>query len=96
MKARLSFKKISVPTSLLVAMMQLEDKDAGQLTKAVACYVKDGKVPTFSNFLMEALFMLLRKQIDAQRDADEQRRIIKAQNAKRKVSKKRASQLGMI
>lgn len=82
---------ISMSTSHLVAMMQLEDKEAGQLTKAVACYVKDGKEPTFSNSLLKAFFTLFREQIDEQHTAYEQRRIINAQNAQRKANKKRIS-----
>ena len=91
MKMRSTIKTISIPTSLLVATMQLEDKDAGQLVKAIARYVEMGNEPTISNSLLKAFFALFREQIDDQRAAYEQRRMINAQNAQRKVSKKRAS-----
>ena len=38
---------------------------------------------------MKAFFTLFREQIDAQRNAYEQRRVVNTQNAQRKVSKKR-------
>lgn len=89
MKIRPTIKTISMSTSLLVATMQLEDKDAGLLMKAIARYVGMGNEPTFSNSLLKAFFTLFRERIDEQRVAYEQRRIINAQNAQRKASKKR-------
>ena len=82
-------KAITIPTSLYVALAQLEDKDAGQIAKAIARYVEEEKEPAFSNSLLKAFFTLFREQIDAQRNAYEQRRVVNTQNAQRKVSKKR-------
>lgn len=80
-------KAITIPTSLYVALAQLEDKDAGQIAKAIARYVEEEKEPAFSNSLLKAFFTLFREQIDAQRNAYEQRRVVNTQNAQRKVSK---------
>ena len=47
-------KAITIPTSLYVALAQLEDKDAGQIAKAIARYVEEEKEPAFSNSLLKA------------------------------------------
>lgn len=51
-------KAITIPTSLYVALAQLEDKDAGQIAKAIARYVEEEKEPAFSNSLLKAFFTL--------------------------------------
>lgn len=79
-------KAITIPTSLYVALAQLEDKDAGQIAKAIARYVEEEKEPAFSNSLLKAFFTLFREQIDAQRNAYEQRRVVNTQNAQRNSS----------
>lgn len=84
-------KTITLPTSLYFALVQMEDKDAGQIAKAIACYVEEEKEPSFSNSLLKTFFTLFREQIDAQRNAYEQRRVVNAQNAQRKSGKKRVA-----
>ena len=66
-------KAITIPTSLYVALAQLEDKDAGQIAKAIARYVEEEKEPAFSNSLLKAFFTLFREQIDAQRKVSKKR-----------------------
>lgn len=58
-------KTITLPTSLYFALVQMEDKDAGQIAKAIARYVEEEKEPSFSNSLLKAFFTLFREQIDA-------------------------------
>ena len=84
-------KTITLSTSLYAALLQMEDKDAGLIVKAIARYVEEDKDPSFSNSLLKAFFTLFREQIDAQRNAYEQRRVVNAQNAQRKSGKKRAA-----
>lgn len=84
-------KTISIPSCLYVALAQLEDKDAGQIAKAIARYAEEGKEPSFSNSLLKAFFTLFREQIDEQRNAYEQRRVVNTQNAQRKSVKKRVA-----
>lgn len=84
-------KTVTLPISLYVALAQLEDKDAGQIAKAIARYVEEEKEPSFSNSLLKAFFTLFREQIDAQRNAYEQRRVVNTQNAQRKSGKKRVT-----
>lgn len=84
-------KTITLSTSLYAALLQMEDKDAGLIVKAIARYVEEDKDPSFSNSLSKAFFTLFREQIDAQRNAYEQRRVVNAQNAQRKSGKKRAA-----
>lgn len=59
-------KTISIPTCLYVALAQLEDKDAGQIAKAIARYAEEEKEPSFSNSLLKAFFTLLTKKSDSQ------------------------------
>lgn len=84
-------KTITLSTSLYAALLQMEDKDAGLIVKAIARYVEEDKDPSFSNSLLKAFFTLFREQIDAQRNAYELRRVVNAQNAQRKSGKKRAA-----
>lgn len=84
-------KTISISTCLYVALAQLEDKDAGQIAKAIARYAEEGKELSFSNSLLKAFFTLFREQIDEQRNAYEQRRVVNTQNAQRKSVKKRVA-----
>ena len=81
-------KTITLPTSLYFALVQMEDKDAGQIAKAIARYVEEEKEPSFSNSLWNTFFTLFLEQIDAQRNAYEQRR---RANAQRKSGKKRVA-----
>ena len=52
-------KKISLPTDLLVALAQLEDKDLALVLRAIISYANEGIVPTFSNAALKAFFSLL-------------------------------------
>lgn len=48
-------KAITIPTSLYVALAQLEDKDAGQIAKAIARYVEEEKGTSFFQFPLESV-----------------------------------------
>ena len=79
-------KKISLPTDLLVALAQLEDKDLAFLLRAIISYANEGIVPTFSNAALKAFFSLFRSTIDEQRSTSEKLSIINRDNAKGKKS----------
>lgn len=59
----------------------------GTDSKSYRSLCRRGKGTSFSNSLLKAFFTLFREQIDAQRNAYEQRRVVNTQNAQRKVSK---------
>ena len=61
----------------------------GTDSKSYRSLCRRGKGTSFFQFPFEAFFTLFREQIDAQRNAYEQRRVVNTQNAQRKVSKKR-------
>lgn len=82
-------KKISLPTDLLVALAQLEDKDLAFLLRAIISYANEGIVPTFSNAALKAFFSLFRSTIDEQRSTSEKLSIINRDNAKGKKSSAR-------
>lgn len=75
-------KKISLPTDLLVALAQLEDKELALVLRAIILYANEGIVPTFSNAALKAFFSLFRSTIDEQRSISEKLSIINRDNAK--------------
>ena len=79
-------KKISLPTDLLVALAQLEDKDLALVLRAIISYANEGIVPTFSNAALKAFFSLFRSTIDDQRSSSEKQSVINRENANRKKS----------
>ncbi len=79
-------KKISLPTDLLVALAQLEDKDLALVLRAIISYANEGIVPTFSNAALKAFFSLFRSTIDDQRSVSEKLSVINRDNAKGKKS----------
>ena len=79
-------KKVSLPTDLLVALAQLEDKDLALVLRAIISYAKEGIVPTFSNAALKAFFSLFRSTIDDQRSFSEKQCVTNRENANRKKS----------
>lgn len=79
-------KKVSLPTDLLVALAQLEDKDLALVLRAIISYANEGIVPTFSNAALKAFFSLFRSIIDDQRSSSEKQSVINRENANRKKS----------
>lgn len=79
-------KKVSLPTDLLVALAQLEDKDLALVLRAIISYANEGIVPTFSNAALKAFFSLFRSTIDDQRSSSEKQSVINRENANRKKS----------
>ena len=75
-------KRLIFSEDIFHTLAQMEDKDAGQMAKAIACYAHDGTQPKWSNTILMALFSLFRKQIDMQTDSEERRRIVNKENAK--------------
>lgn len=79
-------KKISLPTDLLVALAQLEDKDLALVLRAIISYANEGIVPTFTNAALKAFFSLFRSNIDDQRSFSEKQCVTNRENANRKKS----------
>lgn len=79
-------KKVSLPTDLLVALAQLEDKDLALVLRAIISYANEGIVPTLSNAALKAFFSLFRSTIDDQRSSSEKQSVINRENANRKKS----------
>ena len=79
-------KKISLPTDLLVALAQLEDKDLALVLRAIIFYANEGIVPTFTNAALKAFFSLFRSTIDDQRSFSEKQCVTNRENANRKKS----------
>lgn len=79
-------KKISLPTELLVALAQLEDKDVALVVRAIISYANEGIAPSFSNAALKAFFSLFRSIIDDQRAVSEKLSVINRDNAKGKKS----------
>lgn len=79
-------KKVSLPTDLLVALAQLEDKDLALVLRAIISYANEGIVPTFSNAALKAFFSLFRSTIDDQRSFSEKQCVTNRENANRKKS----------
>lgn len=75
-------KRLIFSEDIFHTLAQMEDKEAGQMAKAIACYAHDGTLPKWSNTILMALFSLFRKQIDIQTDLEERRRIVNKENAK--------------
>lgn len=85
-------KRLIFSEDIFHTLAQMEDKEAGQMAKAIACYAHDGTLPKWSNTILMALFSLFRKQIDMQTDSEERRRIVNKENAKgRNKQKQRAT-----
>ena len=79
-------KKISLPTDLLVALAQLEDKDLALVLRAIISYANEEIVPTFTNAALKAFFSLFRSTIDDQRSFSEKQCVTNRENANRKKS----------
>ena len=79
-------KKISLPSGLLVALAQLEDKDLALVLRAIISYANEGIVPTFTNAALKAFFSLFRSTIDDQRSFSEKQCVTNRENANRKKS----------
>lgn len=75
-------KRLIFSEDIFHTLAQMEDKEAGQMAKAIACYAHDGTLPKWSNTILMALFSLFKKQIDIQTDLEERRRIVNKENAK--------------
>jgi hypothetical protein len=91
-------KNLNIPIDHLVMLAELDDKEAGQIAKAIAQYANNGIAPAFSNSALKAIFTLFRSNIDAQRESSAKRSEINTTNAmskksvaKKKVAKKVAS-----
>ena len=91
-------KNLTIPIDHLVMLAELDDKDAGQMAKAIAQYANNGIAPSFSNSALKAIFTLFRSNIDAQRESSAKRSEINTTNAlgkksaaKKKVVKKVAA-----
>lgn len=82
MKQKETMKRLIFSEDIFHTLAQMEDKDAGQMAKAIACYAHDGTQPKWSNTILMALFSLFKKQIDIQTDLEERRRIVNKENAK--------------
>ena len=67
-------KRLIFSEDIFHTLAQMEDKEAGLMAKAIACYAHDGTLPKWSNSILMALFSLFRKQIDMQTDSEEKRR----------------------
>ena len=88
-------RNLVIPIGHLVMLAELDDKEAGQMAKAIAQYANEGTVPTFSNGALKAIFSLFRSTIEAQRESSAKRSEINTTNAmskksaaKKKVAKK--------
>ena len=66
-------KRLIFSEDIFHTLAQMEDKEAGLMAKAIACYAHDGTLPKWSNSILMALFSLFRKQIDMQTDSEEKR-----------------------
>lgn len=88
-------KNLIIPIDHLVMLAELDDKEVGQIAKAIAQYANKGIAPSFSNSALKAIFTLFRSNIEAQRESSAKRSEINTTNAmgkksaaKRKVVKK--------
>jgi hypothetical protein len=79
-------KNITIPIDHLVMLAELDDKEAGQMAKAIAQYANKDIAPSFGNSALKAIFSLFRSIIDAQRESSAKRSEINATNAKSKKS----------
>ena len=76
----------SYPIDHLVMLAELDDKEAGQMAKAIAQYANKGIAPSFSNSALKAIFTLFRSNIEAQRESSAKRSEINTTNAMGKKS----------
>ena len=86
-------KNITIPIDHLVMLAELDDKEAGQMAKAIAQYANKGIAPSFSNGALKAIFSLFRSIIDAQRESSAKRSEINTTNA---MSKKQAAKKKVV
>lgn len=86
-------KNLIIPIDHLVMLAELDDKEAGQMAKAIAQYANKGIAPSFSNSALKAIFTLFRSIIDAQRESSAKRSEINTTNAmgKKSAAKKKAA-----
>lgn len=86
-------KNLTIPIDHLVMLAELDDKEAGQMAKAIAQYANKGTAPSFSNGALKAIFTLFRSNIDAQRESSAKRSEINTTNAmgKKSAAKKKAA-----
>ena len=86
-------KNLTIPIDHLVMLAELDDKDAGQMAKAIAQYANKGIAPSFSNSALNAIFTLFRSNIDTQRESSAKRSEINTTNA---MSKKSAAKKKVV
>lgn len=86
-------KNLTIPIDHLVMLAELDDKEAGQMAKAIAQYANEGVVPSFSSGALKSIFTLFRSNIENQRESSAKRSEINTTNAmsKRSVAKKKTS-----
>ena len=86
-------KNLIIPIDHLVMLAELDDKESGQMAKAIAQYANKETAPSFSNGALKAIFTLFRSNIDAQRESSAKRREINTTNAmgKKSAAKKKAA-----
>lgn len=86
-------KNLIIPIDHLVMLAELDDKEAGQMAKAIAQYANKETTPSFSNGALKAIFTLFRSNIDAQRESSAKRSEINTTNAmgKKSAAKKKAA-----
>ena len=86
-------KNLTIPIDHLVMLAELDDKEAGQMAKAIAQYANKGIAPSFSNSALKAIFTLFRSNIEAQRESSAKRSEINTANAmgKKSAAKKKAA-----
>ena len=86
-------KNLTIPIDHLVMLAELDDKDAGLMSKAIVQYANKGIAPSFSNSALKATFSLFRSIIDAQRESSAKRSEINTTNA---MSKKSAAKKKVV
>ena len=86
-------KNLIIPIDHLVMLAELDDKEAGQMAKAIAQYANKGIAPSFSNCAFKAIFTLFRSSIEAQRESSAKRSEINTTNA---MSKKSAAKKKVV
>jgi hypothetical protein len=79
-------KNLTIPIDHLVMLAELDDKEAGQMAKAIAQYANNDIAPSFNNGALKAIFSLFRSIIDAQRESSAKRSEINTTNAMSKKS----------
>lgn len=91
-------KNLTIPVDHLVMLAELDDKEAGQMAKAIAQYANEGIAPTFSNGALKAIFSLFRSSIETQREASEKRSEVNRNNAQgtKTSNKKKGSKKSVV